>query len=109
MLLQIGGVVGGNISAEQGATYTKGSCYRTRFENPTIVDGYLYYTEPVSFSGPTDGPIVCVKMLTGQLVWSKTSMQFFNNHEEKKRLRRLWLNSQSHCSERAFAFALPLL
>ena len=54
--MEMGGVVGGNIfSAEQGATYFEGSAYQNRFINPIIVDGYLYYTEPISFSGVAGG------------------------------------------------------
>jgi len=80
--MEMGGVVGGNIfSAEQGATYFEGSAYQNRFINPIIVDGYLYYTEPISFSGVAGGfggsyygPTVCVNLQTGQTIWSSTNV-----------------------------------
>ncbi len=80
--MEMGGVVGGNIfSAEQGATYFEGSAYQNRFINPIIVDGYLYYTEPISFSGVAGGfggsyygPTVCVNLQTGETVWSSTNV-----------------------------------
>lgn len=80
--MEMGGVVGGNIfSAKQGATYFEGSAYQNRFINPIIVAGYLYYTEPVSFSGVAGGfggsgygPTVMVDLRTGQKVWSKTDV-----------------------------------
>lgn len=80
--MEMGGVVGGNIfSARQGATYFEGSAYQNRFINPIIVDGYLYYTEPISFSGVAGGfggsvygPTVMVDLRTGQKVWSSNDV-----------------------------------
>jgi hypothetical protein len=77
--LQSGGVVGGTNFADAAQTYFDGSAYLIRYNNPIILDGMLYYTEPVSFSasgytftgssgyGPTD----CVNLQTGELIWSK--------------------------------------
>ncbi len=80
--LQFGGVVGGNIyttggsdpNAPQGVQYWEGSSYQPRFTNPIIVDGYLFYTEPISFSGEASGPTVCVNLETGQQLWSSTAV-----------------------------------
>ncbi len=72
--LQSGGVVGGNNFAIQGDTYFEGSAYQQRFTNPIIIDGKLYYTEPVSFSGPNSGPTDCVDLQTGRLIWSRTDV-----------------------------------
>jgi len=77
--LQSGGVVGGNELPTQGDTYFDGSCYLWRFANPIILDGMLYYTEPISFAGAnnaggTSGPTDCVDLRTGQLVWSSTTI-----------------------------------
>jgi hypothetical protein len=77
--LQSGGVVGGNNFAIQGDTYFEGSAYLGRFSNPIILDGMLYYTEPISFAGVPSmfgsseayGPTDCVNLQTGQLIWSK--------------------------------------
>ena len=72
--LQSGGVVGGNNFAIPGATYFEGSAYQQRYTNPIILNGHLYFTEPVSFSGPNNGPTVCVDLQTGQVIWSRTDV-----------------------------------
>ncbi len=81
--LQYGGVVGGNPfvaggsnpnGAVPGAAYFEGTAYQSRFSNPIIISGYLYYTEPVSFTGPNSGPTVCVNMRTGQVLWSRNDV-----------------------------------
>jgi hypothetical protein len=80
--LQSGGVVGGNNYAIP-ETYFDGSAYLIRYNNPIIVDGMLYYTEPVGFTasgynfgsaGVGYGPTDCVNLRTGQLVWSRTDV-----------------------------------
>jgi hypothetical protein len=76
-----GGVVGGDEFVTKGDTYFEGSAYAQRFENPIILDGMLFYTEPLSFSGvggsltpnPT-GPTVAVNLQTGQTIWSSTKV-----------------------------------
>jgi hypothetical protein len=72
--LEYGGVVGGNDYSTQGVGFFEGSAYQQRFTNPIIIDGYLYYTEPASFTGPNSGPTDCVDLRTGQLIWSKSNM-----------------------------------
>ncbi len=72
--LQSGGVVGGNSFVIAGDTYTDGSAYALRYTNPIIMDGMLYYTEPVSEDGPSSGPTVCVNLQTGQQIWSSSTM-----------------------------------
>ena len=72
--LQAGGVVGGNKFLIQGDTFFEGSAYQQRYTNPIIVNGKLYYTEPLSFSGPNSGPTVCVDLQTGQKIWSRTDV-----------------------------------
>jgi hypothetical protein len=72
--LQSGGVVGGNDTVIQGDTYFEGSAYNQRFTNPIILDGMLYYTETVSFSGNQVGPTDCVNLQTGQLIWSRSDV-----------------------------------
>jgi hypothetical protein len=72
--IESGGVVGGNDYSTQGVGYFEGSAYQQRFGNPIIIDGYLYYTEPASFTGPTSGPTDCVDLRTGQLIWSKSNI-----------------------------------
>ncbi len=77
--LESGGVVGGNLfstggaypASPQGVGYFEGSAYNNRFINPIILDGMLYYKEPVSF-GASVGPLVCQNLQTGQIIWTST-------------------------------------
>ncbi len=72
--IQMGGVAGGGTFTTTGATYFDGSAYNGRFTNPIVVDGYLYYTLPVSFTGSANGPTVCQDLRTGQILWSSTQI-----------------------------------
>ena len=72
--LQMGGIVGGNQTAIVADSYFEGSAYNQRYQNPIIVDGYLYYTEPISFNDASNGPTDCVNLQTGQVVWSRTDV-----------------------------------
>ncbi len=79
---EMGGVVGGDRFIIKGDTYGEGSAYATRFNNPIIINGFLYYTEPISLagvpggftSGNIHGPTVCVDLRTGELIWSRTDV-----------------------------------
>jgi hypothetical protein len=71
--LQSGGVVGGNDVAVAGDTYFDGTAYSIRYINPIILDGMLYYTEPLSVAG-SSGPTDCVNLQTGKLIWSRTDV-----------------------------------
>ena len=81
--LQSGGVVGGTNFAITAQTYFDGSAYLVRYNNPIILDGMLYYTEPLGFSstgynfgasGSGYGPVDCVDLRTGQVIWSRTDV-----------------------------------
>ncbi len=72
--IQEGGVVGGTSVSVQGDTYFEGSAYEQRYNNPIIVDGDIYYTLPISFSGPSSGATVCQDLQTGQIIWSSTQV-----------------------------------
>ena len=72
--LDFGGLVGGETFSDPGTTYFEGSAYNTRFENPIIVDGYLYYQEPVTFTGYSSGATVCQDLRTGQIIWTTTQI-----------------------------------
>lgn len=76
--LEFGGVVGGNNFELQGDTYFEGSAYNNRFSNPIIVNGYLYYREPLSFQGGSNGRTVCVDLKTGEEIWSSTTLPSFS-------------------------------
>jgi hypothetical protein len=69
--LQGGGVVGGNNFPNQGNTYFEGSAYNQRYAYPIIINGVLYFKEPVSFGGTAAGPEDAVDLRTGQVIWSR--------------------------------------
>ncbi len=73
--LEMGGVVGGQIgSATPGLAWFEGSAYNNRVQNPIIINGILYYTEPDSFTGTTAGPTVAVDLRTGKEIWSRNDV-----------------------------------
>ncbi len=81
--LQFGGVVGGNQftaggsnpnGAANGAQYYEGSSYQPRFNNPIIMNGYLFYTEPQSFTGPNSGPTTALDLRTGKVLWTRSDV-----------------------------------
>jgi hypothetical protein len=67
--LDFGGIVGGTIP-EAGSTNFEGSAYNGRFTNTIIINGYMYYTKPVTFTGLTSGETVCQDLRTGKIIWS---------------------------------------
>ncbi len=67
--LDFGGIVGGTIPPV-GSTNFEGSAYNGRFTNTIIINGYLYYTKPVTFTGLTSGETVCQDLRTGEIIWS---------------------------------------
>jgi hypothetical protein len=78
--LEIGGVVGGNNVfgdagfSTPGLTYFEGSAYEQRYSNPIILNGNIYYTQPIGFTGVSSGATVCQNLQTGQIVWSTTQI-----------------------------------
>ena len=68
--LQTGGVVGGNNFEIAGNAYFEGSAYNQRYQNPIVINGKIYFNEPISFTGHNYGPLDCVDLRTGQLIWS---------------------------------------
>lgn len=80
--MQFGGTVGGNEFSTggsypgngEGVQYYEGSSYQPRFSNPIIIDGYLFYTEPISFTGPSSGATTCVSLFNGQTLWTSTKV-----------------------------------
>ncbi len=75
--LQDGGVVGGTNVGVSGATYYTGLSYEGRFTSPIIMQGRLYYAEPLSnsvlggFNDLVGGKYFCVDLQTGEQIWSK--------------------------------------
>jgi hypothetical protein len=73
--LQSGGVVGGNNFADYpGNTYFEGSAYIQRYMNPIIVNGHIYYSEPMSYTTGNGYAVTCVDLRTGALVWRQVGM-----------------------------------
>jgi hypothetical protein len=74
MPLEPGGIVGGNNFPTAGVDYMEGTAYVTRFGNPIILDGMLYFKEPVGETGGNSGPLVCINLQTGQQIWSNANI-----------------------------------
>jgi hypothetical protein len=66
--MEYGGVVGGNETDILGEGFYNGISYNTRFANPIIMQGDLFYQEPWGNSG-TGGDYVAVDLQTGQEIW----------------------------------------
>jgi hypothetical protein len=64
--IEFGGLVGGDTIPAQ--TYYSGFSYETRFANPLIVSGVLYYRQPLGHSG-SGGGFVAVDLRTGEELW----------------------------------------
>jgi hypothetical protein len=73
--IQQGGVVGGNDTVNPGEMFYAGLSYNTRFSNPLIMQGILYYQEPLGNSGGAGGmsttgdDYVAVDLRTGKEIW----------------------------------------
>jgi outer membrane protein assembly factor BamB len=67
--IQYGGVVGGNDTNVPGEAYYQGGSYNTRFNNPIIIQGTLFFQLPYGESG-TGGNYVAWDLKTGQQLWS---------------------------------------
>jgi hypothetical protein len=65
--IQFGGIVGGTTGIG-GATFYSGLSYETKFNNPIVIYGKLFYGLPRGSSG-SGGGYVCVDLQTGQQVW----------------------------------------
>jgi len=72
--LQTGGIVGGNNFEITGNAYFEGSAYNQRYQNPIVINGKIYYNEPISFTGSNAGPLVCRDLRTGELIWSRSDL-----------------------------------
>ena len=66
--IQYGGVVGGNDTAYQGEMWYSGLSYNVRFANPLIMQGTLFYQEPLG-NGAGGGDYIAVDLRTGQQLW----------------------------------------
>jgi len=67
--IQYGGIVGGNDTNVPGEAYYQGGSYNTRFNNPIIMQGTLFFQLPFGETG-TGGNYVAWDLKTGQQLWS---------------------------------------
>jgi hypothetical protein len=73
--LMAGGVVGGTSTAGKlGDTYNEGSAYLQKFTNVIILNGYIYYRQPIGTFSGSGGAEVCQNLATGQIVWTNPTM-----------------------------------
>jgi outer membrane protein assembly factor BamB len=63
-----GGLVGGGNFSVPGEVFNAGHQYQTRFTNPIIMWGRLYYEVPITWSGGGGG-WMCVDLRTGEDLW----------------------------------------
>ena len=68
-----GGLVGGGNFSVPGEVFNAGHQYQTRFTNPIIMWGRLYYEIPIQWSGGGGG-WVCVDLRTGETIWQDMTM-----------------------------------
>lgn len=68
-----GGLVGGMNFSVPGDTFNAGHQYQTRFTNPIIMWGRLYYELPIRWAGGGGGWI-CVDLRTGETIWYDSRM-----------------------------------
>ena len=79
--LEFGGLTGGIVTQagntaqenDTAATFYSGFSYNTRFNNPMIVSGILYYQSPVSEAG-SGGGLNAVDLTTGQTLWTSSTL-----------------------------------
>ncbi|MCJ7768465.1 PQQ-binding-like beta-propeller repeat protein [Candidatus Bathyarchaeota archaeon] len=68
-----GGLVGGGNFSVPGEVFNAGHQYQTRFTNPIIMGGRLYYEIPIQWAGGGGG-WVCVDLRTGETIWQDMRM-----------------------------------
>ena len=72
--IELGGIVGGySYSEDHGSNplaFYSGMSYETRFNNPIVISGILYYPQPLGHSG-SGGGYVAVDLRTGQELWRR--------------------------------------
>ena len=70
--IETGGIVGGTTGVSSYAIpdvgYYSGGSYEGRFTNAMIIDGKLYYADPLGHSN-SGGGYTCVDLRTGQVMW----------------------------------------
>jgi outer membrane protein assembly factor BamB len=69
--VEAGGIVGGSNTGVAGAGFYPGLSYETKFNEPIIIYGRLYYGLPRSNDG-SGGGYVCVDLRTGEQIWKQS-------------------------------------
>lgn len=67
--IEFGGIVGGTTGIP-GVGYYSGGSYEGRFTGAMIMNGRLYYQEPLGHSN-TGGGYTCVDLRTGEVLWHR--------------------------------------
>ena len=70
--IQAGGVVGGSREGVEGNTFYPGMTYETKFNQPLIMNGKIYYELPRGSLG-TGGGYLCVDLQTGEELFYQNS------------------------------------
>jgi hypothetical protein len=71
--IEFGGITGGYSYSEAHTNplaFYSGMSYETRFNNPIIISGILYYPQPLGHSG-SGGGYVAVDLRTGEEIWRR--------------------------------------
>jgi len=79
--LELGGVVGG--TQDQDATFYSGFSYETRFNNPIIISGILYYVQSLNHAG-SGGGYHAVDLRTGEEIWHRDDLGSLTNPAPSK-------------------------
>jgi outer membrane protein assembly factor BamB len=69
--IELGGIVGGTTINDQ--TFYSGFSYETRFTNPIVISGILYYQAPLGHAG-SGGGYFAVDLRTGEEIWSSNDI-----------------------------------
>ena len=67
---EFGGVVGGSNTGIAGMTYYSGLNYEAKFSTPIIVNGRLYYEQPLA-NDARGGGFICLDLRTGEKIWEQ--------------------------------------
>ncbi|MGF3521494.1 MAG: PQQ-binding-like beta-propeller repeat protein [Candidatus Bathyarchaeia archaeon] len=84
--IEFGGVVGGNWAPVSGYTgsavpdagFYSGGSYEGRFTNAIVMQGRVYYAEPLGHSN-TGGGYTCLDLKTGEVLWHSDEINVRNN------------------------------
>ncbi len=75
--IEFGGIVGGTTAPIVGGSYTisdiayySGGAYEGRFTNAIVMNGYLYYPDPLGHSG-TGAGYTALDLRTGKVIWHR--------------------------------------